>query len=132
MLKLDVPLPLSAVDAAEIVDLHGVWADRDAESMDAAAANAGVRVVGNDAMRIARLWRSLTAGEPARCHVPPFGLRFWAAGELVCHASICWRCNNVFGRTGDEQFTFAFDATAAPARELLAACEAATGRKAEG
>lgn len=89
-----------------------------------------VRLVGSEANRIAALWRALPEAEQMRCHVPPFGLRFFAGGELVCEASICWECNNVFGQAGADEMFFEFDGSSAASRELLKACESALGETA--
>jgi len=65
-----------------------------------------------------------------RCHVPPFGLRFFSGDRLLCEASICWRCNNIFGQAGGAEVFFKFDGSLAVSRELLKACESAVGESA--
>ena len=65
-----------------------------------------------------------------RCHVPPFGLRFFSAGTLICEATICWRCNNIFGQAGADDVFFEFDGSQPISRELLNACEMAIGESA--
>jgi hypothetical protein len=75
-----------------------------------------------DVERVAALWRSLPAGEQARCHTPPFGLRFWLADRKVLQASICWDCNNVYGYVGTLPIYFPFDAKAPVSVSLLMQC----------
>lgn len=84
-----------------------------------------VTLRGPEAERVAALWRALPVGEQARCHVPSYGLRFFAAGRLVCQASICWQCNNIWADADGRRFRYEFDATHPRSRELLAACEQA-------
>lgn len=91
--------------------------------MAAAKEARGVRLVGADAERVAEMWRALPEAGQMRCHIPPFGLRFFASGELACEASICWQCNNIFGQAGADEVFFEFDGSAAASRALLQACE---------
>ena len=124
------PSSLPPIDAVDVVDLSDVDADRVEEYMDAAANAPSIRVSGAEATRIAALWRELPPGEQARCHIPPFGLRFYSGGRLISRGSICWRCNNIFGDAGDEHLFFAFDASQPTSRELLAECERVVGHPA--
>jgi hypothetical protein len=124
------PSSLPPIDAVDVVDLSEVDADRVDGYMEAAADAPRVRVSGPEAERIAALWRELPAGEQGRCHIPPFGLRFYSGGRLLGRASICWHCNNIFGDAGDEHLFFAFDAARPKSRELLAECERIVGRPA--
>lgn len=119
---------LSGIVAIEVVDLAEVDADSVADYMAAARETVGVRMHGNEASALTALWSALPVAEQARCHTPPFGLRFFDVTGLVCEASLCWRCNNTFGRSGDKRFSAEFDGSSKPARDLLAACERATGR----
>jgi hypothetical protein len=124
------PSSLPAVDAVDVVDLSGVDANRVDEYMKAAADAPKIRLSGAEADRIASLWRALPPGEQSRCHIPPFGLRFYSGGRLIAQASICWRCDNVFGDAGEEKLFFAFDASQPTSRELLSECERVVGRRA--
>jgi hypothetical protein len=78
-----------------------------------------VRVEGVQALQIATLWRRLSSGEEDRCHIPPFGLRFHAGGNLILQVSVCWGCNNIYGYRGDRKIHLRFEATSSDARELL-------------
>jgi hypothetical protein len=75
-----------------------------------------------DVERIASLWRALPSGEQARCHAPPFGLRFWLAGKKLLEASICWDCDNVYGYVDNQPLHFAFDSKAPVSVSLLMQC----------
>lgn len=123
---------LPAVDAVEVVDLAdvGFHIHRVSEYMTAATTSPFIRLRGAEAEHIAGLWRELQPAEQKRCHVPPFGLRFYAKGKLLCEASICWRCNNVHGRVNGHELFFEFDGSSPAARHLLTACEQALGREA--
>lgn len=121
MPKLD-PATLPAIDAVEIFSIDG-WPLSEVNLQEVPC----VRLSGNDAERITALWRALPPGEGSRCHIPPFALRFFAQGKLVCEASICWRCDNIHCRTGTTEFGLEFDGSQPTSRELLRECEAATG-----
>jgi len=122
------PDSLPEIDAVEVVDLEEVEPFSGDEYMSAATSAPSVRVSGNAAQTIAELWRRLPAGFQARCHDPPFGLRFFLGQELVAEASLCWECNNVLGGTWEGSFWFAFDGAAPLSRELLATLRAALGK----
>jgi hypothetical protein len=124
------PSSLPPIDAVDVVDLAGVRAKGVDGYMAAAAGARSVRLSGAGAERIAALWRGLPPGKHARCHIPPFGLRFYRGGQLICQASICWQCNNLVGDAGGEASFYEFDASHPTSRELLHACERAAGRKA--
>ncbi|HVJ18787.1 MAG TPA: hypothetical protein VM686_25370 [Polyangiaceae bacterium] len=78
-----------------------------------------VQITGSDAQKIAELWRALRPAEQARCHIPPYGLRFWNGSAMIVECSLCWECNNAFGFVGEEPCGFTFDANALPAAALL-------------
>jgi hypothetical protein len=123
------PASLSTIDEVEVVDLCGLAVGPGTFVTQAAGAPA-VRLSGADAQRISELWRSLPPGEQARCHVPPFGLRFYSRGRLLAQGSICWRCNNIHGEAMGETLFYEFDASHKTARELLALLERAVGHPA--
>jgi hypothetical protein len=118
------PSTLGPVDAIDVVALDAhERVGRVNEYIRTGAAGREVRLTdAEDVERIAGFWRSLPAGEQARCHIPPYGLRFWRAGTKVLEASLCWECNNVFGYAGDQELWFAFDATALVSVALLMQC----------
>ena len=110
---------LPAIDAVEIVDLRGVFGHRVSTFMREATVAPFVRLEGEAAQNVARLWRSLPPGEEMRCHVPRYGFRFYHNGTLFLQASACWQCDNIFiDGEGRESF-YAFDAQSAPAQKLL-------------
>jgi hypothetical protein len=78
-----------------------------------------IRLGVNYAQVIARLWRELVRGEEARCHTPPFGLRFYARGSMILQASICWECSNIYGFAGASELHTSFAADTPSARALL-------------
>ena len=119
------PPSLPPVEAVEVVVLRGLDPLPVREYL-AAAGVPRVTVRGAAAARIADLWRRLPPGEQARCHVPPFGLRFVAGGEVVCQASVCWTCNNLYGDAGGDSIHYSFDAGDEVSRALLAELRHAT------
>jgi hypothetical protein len=115
------PSSLPAVTAVEVIALVGEWRRDRVEAMfGVVPAGLAVRVEGPAAERIADLWRRLPPGRQARCHLPPYGLRFLVGREVVCQASVCWRCNNVYGEAAGRPLHYEFDADDAASQELLA------------
>jgi len=127
------PSTLGEIDAVDVVsiDLAGYYesAPRSAVNSFVIAApvneiirspsHRSVRLAGGDAQRIASLWRRLPPTEPARCHTPPYGLRFWLAGQMVVDASLCWECANAYGYAGETPVSFTLDPHAPVAVSLL-------------
>lgn len=94
--------PRVPIDAeVEIVVLRHLNANRVDEYLQIADSAPAVRVQRDVADRIIELWHNLPSGYQSRCHVPKYGLRFLLQGESQCEASICWECDNIFGRTRD-------------------------------
>lgn len=116
-LNRETPVQLSPEDLPEIrmIDvliLDGNGALGGMNTLD----NAIHKRVGNQvAQEIANLFRQLPSGEPARCHTPPFGLRFYTEDGLQRQCSICWECNNIYG-----DFRYDFDADHSISQKLLA------------
>jgi hypothetical protein len=124
-----IPNMLPEIDEVWVVDLCGLdFGPGDFETRGAAAP--AVNVAGVEVQRIAELFRTLPPGEEARCHMPPFGLRFVSAGKIVCEASICWECTNVYGRVEGRDISYGFDGSSAGARELLRILERVIGHPA--
>lgn len=128
------PQLLPPVDRIEIVDLRevGYRVDRASDYMSAARSAPFTAVVGNEAEAIASLWRNLPPGEVKRCHVPPFGFRFYVRDELVAEASVCWRCNNVYGFIHGQALSYGFDGSDPVAQRLLDESRRRTGIQADG
>lgn len=114
---------LSDIDAVEVVNLRGIYADRVNEYMKESIDAPHVRVVGDLAQQIATLWRELLPGGQMRCHNPQFGLRFYSNDKLLLQGSICWECNNIFGDISGKEFLYEFDAEHPISQKLLVACQ---------
>lgn len=113
------PNDLPEIDGVDVIGLRGSDPPRVAEYMRHVDRCAWVRLDGDAAGAVADLWRQLPVGEAMRCHVPPFGLRFWRAGVVVVEASICWSCNNVYGYQDGVPVAFEFDGQSQAAQALL-------------
>lgn len=111
------PSQLPEVDAVELVDLKGLQLNRVSEYMRIAPF---VRVKGETAQQIARLWRQLPPDEQMRCHVPPFGLRFYMGNKLLVQGSVCWSCNNIYVEENGEGLAYEFDGQHPHSQQLLA------------
>ena len=81
------------------------------------------------AAEIVACWRSLRPGEQSRCHLPPVVLRFLDVNGPVCEASVCWKCDNIFGRDRAGKFHFEFDAARRAARRLRSLVIATVGEE---
>ena len=119
---------VEAADEVEVVDLRGLRPDRVSQYLEVAAAvnSPRVKLLGHDAEEIAALWNELPPGQQDRCHVPPFGLRFFSGAQLILEASVCWDCSNIFGVADGSIFSFEFDASAPASKALLTRLLSAT------
>ncbi|HYP98417.1 MAG TPA: hypothetical protein VER96_07070 [Polyangiaceae bacterium] len=120
---------IEVADAVEVVDLSGLSPQRVSGYMVAAAIEGAprARVVGEAAAEIVSRWNDLPADGQARCHIPPFGFRFFLRGALLVEASVCWQCNNIHGESSGAPFWYEFDGAAAVSRRLLALARSAIG-----
>jgi hypothetical protein len=113
------PASLPEIDVVEIVDLKGLQPDRVNEYMRMAKNAPFTLIEGENAQKIACLWRHLPHDEQMRCHMPPFGLRFYLGKQLLIEGSVCWECNNIFVVENDEDVAYTFDAQHPYSQELL-------------
>lgn len=113
------PAMLPPITTVEVVDLSGIDADRVDQYMQNAVSAPSVTLQGDAAQRVASLWRALPPGEQSRCHSPPYGFRFRSGERLVCEASVCWKCDNIFGTSEGRPIHFEFDATQPVSQDLL-------------
>lgn len=73
---------------------------------------------GTENQRVIRLFRELEPGEPARCHMPPWGLALYEQDALLFTATLCYRCSNAYIYTGPGKVLRAFDPTGPNAADL--------------
>lgn len=114
---------LPPIDEVEIVPLGD---EDDAATLQQNLQMPCVRVGGETAQNLARLWRHLPPAAQMRCHIPPYGFRFYQQGQSVLVASVCWKCNNIWLIVKSEQKLYEFDAQHSIAQELLAMAEQLT------
>jgi hypothetical protein len=126
------PSSLPAVDVIEIVDLRGVDPNRISEFMKSADSAPRVRCDASTAATIADAWRSLPAGDSARCHTPPIGLRFFCNSRLCLEASVCWQCHNFYATIGEKQTLVGFERDSEGANRLLKLVQQAIGAETVG
>ena len=66
------------------------------------------------------LFRELEVAEPARCHLPPFGLgAYCKRGTLLFTTTLCFECGNAFVYTKDGLEQRAMDVSTTSAKNLL-------------
>ena len=96
-MQVTVPSALPEIDEVEVLDLATFAVDAANSDRNTGTASS-FPIAGDDAIKIADLFRNLPDGDERRCHTPPFSLRFLASGVEVGTASVCWKCNNVRGK----------------------------------
>ena len=106
------PEKLPEVSTIDILILDGSGAIEGLSILDDAPRE---RIEDQVVQEIANLFRQLPSGNPARCHTPPFGLRFYTEDSSPRQCSICWECNNIYG-----DFQYDFDAEDSISQNLLA------------
>ena len=117
------PILLAAIDEIDIVNLENIRVDCVSDFMRTADHAPFVKLSGSLAQHVATLWRQLPAGEPDRCHIPSFGLRFFNENELIVQGSISWKCSNIFGDAKGVNIVYAFHAQGDISQQLLKVCE---------
>ena len=117
------PKSLPKIDEVEIVSLKNIDADRASEYMKEAYDAPFVKIDDELAQQISELWRKLPTDGQMRCHIPPFGLRFFQHGNLILQGSICWECNNIYGDEKGVSFSYEFNANHQISQKLLAICK---------
>lgn len=75
---------------------------------------------GDEAQCIIQLFQGLSPGEPARCHMPPWGLAFFDKEKLLFTATLCFECSNAYVYTNFGKDLRAFGVSEVHAKELLA------------
>ncbi|WP_055076618.1 hypothetical protein [Pseudanabaena sp. 'Roaring Creek'] len=75
---------------------------------------------GKEAQNIVRLFKGLSLGESARCHMPPWGLAFYDREGLLFTTTLCFECSNAYVYSEFGRNLRAFDVTEFHARELFA------------
>lgn len=122
-------IELPEISTVELIDLRGIHPKRVTLYLEAADKSPVFKVEGERADRIVSLWRSLPLGERARCHIPPVGVRFYSGADIACQATICWKCNNIFGTARGAEFSFAFDGQSREAAALFQAIRDIVGHE---
>lgn len=112
------PASLPEVTGAVVFALGGEWPGRTKDGMAWAEEFPRAEVDADTARELASLWRRLPDGQRSRCHIPPFAVRFLVDDEVVCEASICWKCDNVFIYTPPTH-GFEFDGAHTVSQDLL-------------
>ncbi len=74
---------------------------------------------GEAAQQIIQLFQSLTPGESARCHIPPWGLAFYDSTQLLFTTTLCFECSNAYLYTDLGKELRAFNTSETHAQQLL-------------
>ncbi|MFL6207415.1 MAG: hypothetical protein ACJ74W_01105 [Pyrinomonadaceae bacterium] len=105
---------LPVVDKVELLELKlrgDLW---DGESQ------ASKIVEGNEAQKIASLWRTQTYNSySAICHNPAYAIKFYSQGQLRVFATLCWDCDNIRFITPKLEKTQGFDGGGQKGQHLL-------------
>ena len=106
-------LRLPAVDKIELQKLKP-------EGRTFEAVEATKVIEGDEARAVASLWRKQDYRSIAAiCHYPAFGIKFYAKGELIAHASLCWDCDNIVFLTPKLKAKQGFTGDSKRGKELL-------------
>ncbi len=115
---IDTVIPkLPNIDVVEVLDLGGEFPSISCGFINSSR---NTKIEGELAQTIANLFRQLTPGESARCHTPPFGLRFYFNKQLVLQASICWECDNMYIWKDDNRLLYGLNLQQPSSKHLLA------------
>jgi hypothetical protein len=79
-----------------------------------------VSLHGHEARSVIEMFQGLELAEPARCHMPPWGLAMYSDAELLFTATLCFECSNAYVYAASGRNLRAFDTRSAKATELLA------------
>jgi hypothetical protein len=110
------PESLPDIDSVEIIIFH------------ANNCVSNIKIISDSsAIKIADLFRNLPPGEQARCHLPPFGLRFYIHEILLLECSICWICNNIHIQIDGKKKVYTFDGNHHISQNLLMTLQELTG-----
>ncbi len=121
------PTSLPRIAGVDVVVLDASAPVSSANDYIRAGAIRSIDLTGETAQLIASLWRQLPPDQQARCHIPPYGLRFYSDGGVILEASIYWQCNNIYGKIGGMDFSYQFDAKAPASKRLLEVLQRAAG-----
>jgi hypothetical protein len=78
-----------------------------------------VVLTGENAEVVCNLWRQLPKSEPARCHMPVFGLYLIAGTQIHTIASICWQCDNIVLMENGERQLYGFNSHSEAGQQLF-------------
>ncbi len=73
----------------------------------------------SDVSLILKLFKQLKVDEPARCHMPPWGIAFYSGVKLLYTVTICFECSNSYIYSGAGKNLTAFNTADESAVELL-------------
>ena len=65
------------------------------------------------------LFKRLQVSEPARCHIPPYGIAGYANNVLIFTSTLCFECSNAYVYTEKGKELRAFDVNSTSAKNLL-------------
>lgn len=67
-------------------------------------------LTGEDAEKVAALWRGLEFGpNPSKCHIPRHEIRFFQGNRVVATAAVCFECENLTFPAIKDSETLGFD-----------------------
>lgn len=78
-------------------------------------------LTGKEAEDLAALWRrQVYRSRQVACHLPAYGIRFYAGDKQILQATLCWECNNIAFQTPKVEGTQYFDGHEKLGQQLLA------------
>ncbi len=112
--------PVSSADRVELVSLpqQKILAEEDWPDIFRSHVSERRMIAGDDAQQVIGLFTELEPGDPARCHMPPWGLAFYKNDIVLVAVTICYRCSNAYVYLGFGRDLRAFDSVGPNAVKL--------------
>ncbi len=73
----------------------------------------------NETKDFLAVFKKIPEGEPARCHMPPWGFAAYCGSELLFTTTVCFECDNVYVFTNEGRELRAFDTLNPPSAQSL-------------
>lgn len=104
-------LPLHAVDAIEVFTISGrkIIQEKGWPASFWPHVENRCRLNDSEVHQVLALFQHLELDEPARCHLPAWGLGFYRKSELLCTVTLCFECSNAYIYTGSGKVLRAFN-----------------------
>ena len=110
---------LSKIDAVDLLLLEGKFPGMTGDGCLRTQGVVSLRL--DEVGAVLYEWKQLRPEEPARCHEPPLGLRFYRDTQILFESSLCWKCDNIYlyDPSAGKRELYGVDMGSEPAQQLL-------------